>query len=62
MADVIIAPFLIQFFERNLLRAADCLYHPDIFAYKALSSVVVHIFFVFLQTYEKGTPDSGRGL
>ena len=39
--NVIIKPFLIQFLEWDFLGAIDSFYHPDIFAYQALASIIV---------------------
>jgi hypothetical protein len=50
-ADICITePSLIQFLERDLMTAIDSVYHPNILAYQALSSIVVnHIISFFVQ-------------
>ena len=48
-ADVISQPQLVQFFKRDFTLAIDGFYHPDVFAYQALSSIVVHFSMIFLQ-------------
>ena len=49
VAELFMVPWLVQFLERNLSCAIDGVYHPDIFGYQTLSSVVVHISMIFLQ-------------
>ena len=62
-ADVIAEPASVQFLEGYAVCLIDGIYHPYVFAYKALSPVVVHDYNYFLmQRYIKGTPYRGRGL
>lgn len=62
-ADVIAEPSPVQFLEGYAVCLIDGIYHPYVFAYKALSPVVVHDYYYFLmQRYIKGTPYRGRGL